>query len=176
MLRYYKEMPDKPLNQNNEFKKLFIMNENLNLLEKLKNVPAGTRFFSTIYGDVVFAGINHYNLDCPIRYKPLCDIGENFTYGLNSRGTYLDGYPDAECTLFPSKDQRDWSEFEYNPIVIGTPCMVCQSFIGGWNLRYYAGDGQCYDEQKMEGKAVDWDIIIPVYEFDFENLCRKGKQ
>ena len=80
------------------------MNENLNLVEILKDCPKGTKFYSTIYGEVEFGGIEKetYLVTLMTKYH-------NSTY-VTSNGKYSIFF-DGECTLFPSKDQRDWSKF-----------------------------------------------------------------
>lgn len=80
------------------------MNENLNLVEILKNCPKGTKLYSTIYGEVEFDSIEKetYLVTLMTRHN-------NPTY-VTSNGKYSIFF-DGECTLFPSKDQRDWSKF-----------------------------------------------------------------
>ena len=82
------------------------MNENLNLVEILKDRPKGTKLYSTVFGEVKFMGIKE-NAPYPIIVKVNNENFESFT---------ADGriivYFDGECTLFPSKDQRDWSKFK----------------------------------------------------------------
>ena len=81
------------------------MNENLDLTKILEGCPAGTVFYSTIFGKVSLMGV-HNNTDLPI----VIVTGQGLI-GLTSDGRYFSQY-DGECTLFPSKDQRDWSKFE----------------------------------------------------------------
>lgn len=81
------------------------MNENLNLEKILDGCPVGTIFYSTIFGKVSLMGV-HNNTDLPI----VIITGQGLI-GLTSDGRYFSQY-DGECTLFPSKDQRDWSKFE----------------------------------------------------------------
>ena len=86
------------------------MNENLNLAEILKDCPKGTKLYSTIYGDVEFVKVSNH-LEYPIEVKRRYYSIGSFT----NDGRLLAGY-DGECTLFPSREQRDWSKFEYkNP-------------------------------------------------------------
>ena len=82
------------------------MNENLNLVEILKDCPEGTKLYSTIYGDVEFVKVSNH-LEYPIEVKRRCYSIGSFT----NDGRLLAGY-NGECTLFPSKDQRDWSKFK----------------------------------------------------------------
>ena len=80
------------------------MNENLNLVEILKDCPKGIKLYSTIFGDVKF---NHVENDT---YPIVLDVREGFTFRVSQDGRYLNDFS-GECTLFPSKEQRDWSKF-----------------------------------------------------------------
>ena len=82
------------------------MNENLNLVEILKDCPVGTKLYSTIYGDVEFVKVSN-RLEYPIEVKRRFNSIGSFT----NDGRAFAGY-DGECTLFPSKDQRDWNKFK----------------------------------------------------------------
>ena len=85
------------------------MNENLNLAEILKDCPKGTKLYSTIYGDVELVGVYLKDDAYPIEIKigPGSDMICDFT----NDGRLLGDFP-GECTLFPSRDQRDWSKFK----------------------------------------------------------------
>lgn len=84
------------------------MNENIDLTKILKDVPKGTKLYSTIYGVVEFDKINASGSRYPIVfYIPTLDKKASVT----KDGRHLD-VPPGECTLFPSADQRDWSKFE----------------------------------------------------------------
>ena len=84
------------------------MNENLNLVEILKNCPKGTKLYSTIYGDVELEEVRINDNAYPIEIK--IGEGSNMICGTTNDGRLLDEFQ-GECTLFPSKDQRDWSKF-----------------------------------------------------------------
>lgn len=82
------------------------MNENLNLVEILKDCPKGTKLYSPLFGEV--------ELDCvkdsdfyPIKVLLKSGLTDSFTL----KGLAYTDY-DGECMLFPSKDQRDWSKFK----------------------------------------------------------------
>ena len=87
------------------------MNENLDLTKILEGCPEGTKFYSSIYGEVRFVRIEtccaypiaimSYNIN-------QLPVGQIF-YAKD--GNYNSAF-NGECTLFPSKDQRDWSKFE----------------------------------------------------------------
>ena len=87
------------------------MNENLNLVEILKDCPKGTKLYSTIYGDVELVEVRLNNKAYPIKIK----VGEcsDMTGDCTNDGRLLVDFP-GECTLFPSKDQRDWNKFKPN--------------------------------------------------------------
>ena len=82
------------------------MNENLNLVEILKDCPKGTKLYSTVYGEVEFYGIEN-RLEFPVMYVKSSGLRGNVT----AQGLELACY-DGECTLFPSREQRDWSKFK----------------------------------------------------------------
>ena len=85
------------------------MNENLNLVEILKDCPKGTKLYTPIWGEVVFIKVRKYK-NCPY---PICintNAASSYTY-LAKDGRYLINREESECILFPSKDQRDWSKF-----------------------------------------------------------------
>ena len=81
------------------------MNENLNLVEILKDCPKGTKLYSTTYGEVEVVKVN---IDSNYPIVTQCNCGsERYT----KDGKVLYGC-NGECILFPSKDQRDWSKFK----------------------------------------------------------------
>ena len=82
------------------------MNENLNLVEILKDCPEGTKLYSPIFGDVELVKV-HNDGDYPIEVRS----SDNALDGFTKDGRIFADY-DGECTLFPSKDQRDWSKFK----------------------------------------------------------------
>ena len=82
------------------------MNENIDLTKILKDCPKGTKLYSTIYGVVRFDEI-----DKDKTYPISLYVNPTFFASVTSDGRHLEGY-NGECTLFPSKDQRDWSKFK----------------------------------------------------------------
>ena len=81
------------------------MNENLNLVEILKDCPKGTKLYSINYGDVKFEQINEGS-----RFPILVRANNNSTASFLANGKMYANY-DGECALLPSKEQRDWSKF-----------------------------------------------------------------
>ena len=85
------------------------MNENIDLTRILKDCPEGFPLYSTIYGDVTFSRIINNDIQFTYSYKTACGTYKCKGY-VNLKGNPSDSY-NGECTLFPSKDQRDWSKF-----------------------------------------------------------------
>ena len=107
-------------NDDNSKDKKNDMNEKLNLVEILKNVPKGTRLWSPVIGDCTFVEIDENNKidedkkigegeeSYPIRCSTL---NENDEWTFGSDGSFTN-YDSAECVLFPSKENKDWSTFK----------------------------------------------------------------
>ena len=88
------------------------MNENLDLTKILDGCPLYTKFYSTVYGDVSFTGISDDSSSFnPIELvactKPIMLCTNIYL----TKDGKMDYNYEGECTLFPSKDQRDWSKF-----------------------------------------------------------------
>lgn len=78
----------------------------MNIAGILRMCPKGTKLYSPVFGEVKLAKVDD-DEDYPIT----C-ITENGVYRIfTSDGMIFCDYSDAECMLFPSKDQRDWSKF-----------------------------------------------------------------
>lgn len=78
----------------------------MNIAEILKDCPKGMKLYSPVYGEVEFVKVKYgesYAIHCIVKDGTL----DYFT----SDGCLYCDYPDAECVLFPSKDQRDWNKF-----------------------------------------------------------------
>ena len=82
------------------------MNENIDLTKILKDCPKGWKFYSSIYGDLLYSRMYLSSSAPKITFiKP---------DSISSVDYYQDGkryLGQGECTLFPSKDKRDWSKF-----------------------------------------------------------------
>ena len=89
------------------------MNENIDLTQILKDCPKGTKFYSSLHGNLLFSYIYLSSSASKITFiKPdstsMAD-GTPITVDYYRDGRY---YPNqGECTIFPSIDQRDWSKF-----------------------------------------------------------------
>lgn len=84
------------------------MNENIDLTNILKDCPKGWKFYTPVWGEVIFIEIKK-NKDCLF---PICICTTvNSCTNLTKDGRYLINRTGTECVLFPSKEQRDWSKF-----------------------------------------------------------------
>ena len=83
------------------------MNENIDLTKILKACPKGFELYSPLYGKVIFYGIAENSWKFPID----CTDYKGSFISFTKEGCHYNTYSDAECVLFPSKDQRDWSKF-----------------------------------------------------------------
>ena len=126
----------------NQSKQVNMETKKFNLCELLKGCEDMV-FYSTMVG-----------------YCRLIEVTEFITIGygddeyvfLESDGKY---YPEGECTLFPYKENRDWSTF-VKPIRVkeGDPVMTKWNSAAFWKLENYTKDNKS-------------DFIVPVSDFDF---------
>ena len=79
------------------------MEQKLNIAEILKDKASGTKLWSSLFGDVYFDSASA-NLVTVSHHKALAKFWRN---------AKLYDYDEAEPTLFPSKEMRDWSKFAW---------------------------------------------------------------
>ena len=85
------------------------MNESLDLVEILKDCPAGTKLYlSIIDRDVTLLSVKATR-EYPIR---VVEEKSKLGFDITRCGHLFKEFPDVEIVLFPSKDQRDWSKFK----------------------------------------------------------------
>lgn len=115
----------------------------MNIAEILKDAPKGTKLYSTVFGDVELVEID-YKLEHSIRVKTCSNLCEYF----DKEGKYNINYPDGECVLFPSRENRDWSKFqveksyEFKPF---EPVLVRDCESDKWRCNYFSHiDGENY--------------------------------
>ena len=85
------------------------MNENLNLVEILKDCPKGTKLYTTTYGDVELIRVKQND---DVDYYPIeIKLSDDSINSVTTDGRLCEYY-NGECVLFPSKEQRDWSKFK----------------------------------------------------------------
>lgn len=141
--------------------------QELDLCEILKDCPKGTEFYSSLFGKVKFIGVNKKD-----RYFPIKVMAQNKEeYGFTKKGYYFPDYNCAECVIFPSKDQRDWSKWvcPKPDLPIDTPVMVNDGDKINWILRCYAGGKHTYKyglKKKDSSIRIPWKHIIPFDKFN----------
>lgn len=141
------------------------MNENLNLCQILKDCPKGTKLWSPVWGDVVLKEIKDGD-STPIKLTSVCfDL-----IALHPNGKIYD-LKEAECVLFPSKDQRDWSKFKapvkrFNPEEFKPfdKVLLCDTDLRAWIPGFFGSllidiDGK-YAVVEL-GSGHRWEICIP---------------
>ena len=78
----------------------------MNIAEILKDCLRGIRLYSPIYGELSLEGVCLHNTIYPILCRVL-KSGNAVAYTEDGKNNISD----AESTLFPSRDQRDWNKF-----------------------------------------------------------------
>ena len=82
------------------------MNENIDLTKILKDCPIGWKLYTPLLGEVEFKGIcSDEKYHILVSYR-----GGESQSEFTKEGFYY-AIKDAECLLFPSAEQRDWSKF-----------------------------------------------------------------
>lgn len=134
------------------------MNENLNLVELLKDCPKGTKLYSILHGNV--------NLECVTPYYVYVNTirGSKAIFRMN--GYYLCDFEDeecvlhpiqlaseqdkffTECTLFPSREQRNWDlftvpdckkpKFDPNTLKPFDKVLARDTYTGLWRCTFYS--------------------------------------
>ena len=141
------------------------MNENLNLVEILKDCPRGTKLYSTVYGDVELIKVCQHsnNSDYPIEIR----LSNNSTEDLTMDGRLYEEF-DGECTLFPSKDQRDWSKFNPKKEELAPPCKFK---VGDWVV---FNGFTLYIKEVVKGfyRTISKGGISNSYDWDIDNIAR----
>ena len=81
------------------------MENKINVAELLKDCPKGIKLYSPLCGECTFKHV-HNELE-----KIIISTSDNATLTFNNNGAYFQ-LDNAECLLFPSKENRDWSKFQ----------------------------------------------------------------
>lgn len=79
----------------------------MNVAEKLKKCPRGTKLYSSLWGEVELMEVMDDDSKYPIRVS--CPEYRDYIMRFDKEGKNYVKH--KEPTLFPSKDQRDWSKF-----------------------------------------------------------------
>ena len=152
------------------------MNENIDLTKILKDCPKGTKFYSTIFGEVEFSGF-YEDEGYAITIKRNFDIAY-----ITKDGRYLSGF-NGECTLFPSKDQRDWSKFtapwykkeKFDPNTLQPFDKVLVKIGSFWQIELFSHIWKNSIEYQYQCARSRYDICIP-YNNDTKYLVGTNKK
>lgn len=117
------------------------MNENLNLIELLKDCPIGTKLYSSAHGEVELEEVHLISRpDYPIEVRLSNNALDSFT----PDGKLFEEY-NGECMLFPSREQRDWSKFKpkkpkFDPKTLQPfdKVLVRDTRVGQWKCGFYS--------------------------------------
>lgn len=133
--------------------------EKINIAEKLKHCKKGTKLYCILYGEVEFDCIDEDG-DIQIIVKDK-DDDPCYQY-ITLNGLYSKDFPNGECLLFPSKDNRDWNTFKV--LEEGHRVMVSSNGID-WYLHMYSSDNN--SRYFSSDDDTEWLYIVPVEDFDF---------
>ena len=86
------------------------MNENIDLTKILEGCPIRTVFYNTVYGECTLLMVSDHRY-YPIVLKTYREYDKRYAEVRLTRDGRTEYSYNGECTLFPSKDQRDWSKF-----------------------------------------------------------------
>ena len=148
------------------------MNENINLCEILKDCPKGFEFYSSVYGKLFYSHMyvsssaSKIYFTHPNRRSMMDDTLITIDYSWDGRLSYGEG----ECTLFPSKDQRDWYKFEYpwykkerfdtKELKPFDKVLVRDSTIGKWKCEHFSYIVPIYNGLRYMASAI-FEYCIP---------------
>ena len=80
----------------------------INVAEKLKGCPQGTKLYSPLFGEVELVRIDMENPRFPIIVKVLANESPFSNVTFTAEGKWY-SFKQSECLLFPSKDNKDWN-------------------------------------------------------------------
>ena len=141
------------------------MNENIDLLKFLKDCPKGWKFYSDVYGEVIFWEFSDLAYPIEINTK---NHGAKL---ISEKGEEIIG--DGKCILFPSEDQRDWSKFtapwyqnekkeKFDPrtLVPFDKILVRDSRVGTWFAAQFSHIAFDLSEYDLDDCDENLDFII----------------
>lgn len=133
--------------------------EKINIADKLKHCKKGTKLYSPLFGEVEFE-----NVDDKIEIIVHTDEEEIYKVSFEKDGKYYIIYKDAECLLFPSKDNRDWNNFQ---VLEEGHRVMCSDNGENWALKLYISDNKVTSFNTKIAQELRWNYIVPVEDFDF---------
>jgi hypothetical protein len=146
----------------------------MNIAEILKDAAKGIPLYSTVLGHCMLEGIIN---DSEGRTTIWVFDQNGNRDSFESDGRYFPHLKTSECTLFPSKECRDWSNFKLPyPIDKIFMCNYWEDPLNRWEVEYYAGDGKLAntsgpDKTKTTPLPFNyWKYVIPLEDFNFEDI------
>lgn len=135
--------------------------EKINIADKLKHCKKGTKLYSPIFGEIEFDNIK----DNAIYVNTIVNDDEKVCIPFESNGQFYSCYPNGECLLFPSKDNRDWNSFQ---VLEEGHRVMCSDNANTWSLRLYVADNKaiCFNPAH-DIDTMHWQYIVPIEDFDF---------
>lgn len=147
------------------------MNENLNLVEILKDCPKGTKLYSTIFGEVELDKVES-RATYPIVIRKTDVDGREI---LTSEGKLFMDYA-GECILFPSREERNWSNFKpkkpkFDPktLLPYDKVLVRDSGAYSWICAFYSHTKECSSLFRYVTNNSAYEFCIP-YNDDTKHL------
>lgn len=142
--------------------------KDLNLCEILKDCPKGTKLYSPVFGYGELQNVRDYGTDglgrCII--SVLDEGGLLQSFDRKGRMTHN---PNAECCLFPSKDNRDWNTFKpkkerFDPKTLKPfdKVLVREDSTSYWHINFFEAfikSINCYECVYLKGS--NWRYCIP---------------
>ena len=148
------------------------MNEKLDLVEILKDCPRGMKLYSPFCGEVELDNVGEHYIDYPIVVN---HNGNPIVFTCDGR-LYND-FPDGECVLFPSKDQRDWSKFkapvekfDYSTLKPFDRVLVRNSYSFLWRCNFFSH----FFQNVTYCVAGTWEQMVPYNEETKHLVGTKG--
>lgn len=133
----------------NILNKKYLICDKINIAKKLLRRKKGLKLYHTIYGEVTFDYVDK-KTNC---IYILANInGKTERKVLNKYGAII-YFSKCECLLFPSKENRDWNQFNVLEL---NHRVICSDDSKSWFV---------FDYKRAEKK---WKYIVPVEDFDFE--------
>ena len=150
------------------------MEQKLNITEILKDKALGTKLWSSLFGDVYFNSASA-NLVTVSHHKALAKFWRN---------AKLYDYDEAEPTLFPSKEMRDWSKFAWKKGDVLVSIEGSKILFDRWENEDYTkflgkikvlGNSHCYDtaNYSLASKEEALEFIKSVEEINNGKLNRE---
>ena len=150
------------------------MEQKLNITEILKDKASGTKLWSSLFGDVYFDSASA-NLVTVSHHKALAKFWRN---------AKLYDYDEAEPTLFPSKEMRDWHKFAWKKGDVLVSMEGSKILFDKWANEDYTkflgkikvlGNSHCYDtaNYSLASKEEALEFIKSVEEINNGKLNRE---